>query len=291
MILSFIPALSAFAHNDRPDLFLWSEAGLLTDLPSAFHSLRTISRISDCEFIVELQIRHSGYRGFAKVDETLPLGFEAFECMSSKGIFSFTEGSVKVLWMQLPKDGKLLVRYRIKATQVKTGEYSIEGKYSYEKNARLEVGATGKNNFRYNMPLKKQETADPTKQKEWMYQDLMAEGDALIISGKFETALRVFQEAASLKPGESTPEAKIVFIRKKQKEHRLSQTAEETTRLRENEYHLLIHEAGHFFKKADYANAYKLFKHALRVKPDGVEAKTHLEKIERQQMATDPKRR
>ena len=84
-------------------------------------------------FTVELSINKGGASGFAKIMETLPLGFVAEEVDAFGGIFSFQDGKVKILWMTMPASSEIKVKYKVTAGMDMSGTQNIEGFFSYLK--------------------------------------------------------------------------------------------------------------------------------------------------------------
>jgi hypothetical protein len=82
------------------------------------------------EVTVEVSITKEDVSGFAKVQQTLPVGFTA-EVIDAKGAtFSFKENTVKFIWMALPADREFTISYKLKTTTDIIGEFSIGGKFS-----------------------------------------------------------------------------------------------------------------------------------------------------------------
>jgi hypothetical protein len=99
------------------------------------------------EITVEMLVRKKDLNKFAKIEEQLPAGFRAVEGNSNGGMFSFSQGTVKLLWMNLPPDQEFLVSYKIIPDPGKTLEdLSIRGSFSYiTGNQTKSVGIVEKN--------------------------------------------------------------------------------------------------------------------------------------------------
>lgn len=83
------------------------------------------------EITVEVIILKEDVTGFAKVQQTLPVGFTA-EVVDAKGAtFSFKENTVKFIWMALPADKEFTITYKLKTTQDIVGKFTIGGKFSF----------------------------------------------------------------------------------------------------------------------------------------------------------------
>jgi hypothetical protein len=84
------------------------------------------------EFIVRLLVYKKEMNKFAKIEEQIPEGFEAKSIDSKEGIFTYKDGLVKFVWMNLPKEPAFVVSYRlIPLTSKSTSEVAIKGQLSY----------------------------------------------------------------------------------------------------------------------------------------------------------------
>lgn len=84
------------------------------------------------EFVVELTINKGATSGFAKLQQDLPDGFTAVDKSDNNGgSFTFTNQSVKLIWMSLPSEKEFKVRYTVKVPQGMNGDRVIGGKFSY----------------------------------------------------------------------------------------------------------------------------------------------------------------
>lgn len=87
--------------------------------------------ISHRELTVTVRINKSNVTGFARVMETMPAGFTPEEMDKGTAAYSFVDNQVKFVWMSIPKDPVVEVKYRIKVDPEITGEYLINGEFSY----------------------------------------------------------------------------------------------------------------------------------------------------------------
>ncbi len=83
------------------------------------------------EFIVELTIEKGTTGGFAKLQQELPPGFTAIEDKNNGASFTFSNKTVKFIWMALPNDAEFKVSYKVKVDAGISGEQNIAGKFSY----------------------------------------------------------------------------------------------------------------------------------------------------------------
>ncbi len=84
------------------------------------------------EFTVSLLVKKNHLDKFAKIEEYLPAGFRAVEGDSKDGIFSFSQGTAKILWMNLPPEPEFVVTYKIIPDPgKKLSDLNISGSFSY----------------------------------------------------------------------------------------------------------------------------------------------------------------
>ena len=86
------------------------------------------------EFTVEINIKKEGTKGFALIQETLPIGLTAMPLKNQGGTFSFADGVMKIIWDNLPADENINVSYRVSVAETATGSKTISGSYSYIEN-------------------------------------------------------------------------------------------------------------------------------------------------------------
>jgi chemotaxis protein histidine kinase CheA len=93
---------------------------------------------SGSEFLVELSVEKPGLTGFAKLEQSLPSGFEATAEQTANATFSFKGRKVKFLWMALPNADTFTVSYKVKVDATLTGNQILEGKFAYIKDNATE---------------------------------------------------------------------------------------------------------------------------------------------------------
>lgn len=84
------------------------------------------------QYEITLRVKKGDLSRFAKIEEQVPTGYRAIEGNSQNGIFSFSQGVAKILWMNLPTGSEFIVSYNI----IPDPGYSIEnmnlmGTFSY----------------------------------------------------------------------------------------------------------------------------------------------------------------
>ena len=84
------------------------------------------------EFTVEISIKKGDVDGFAKLQEDLPEGFTAEEGNSAGASFTFSNQSVKFIWMALPGNTDIKVSYKVKVdSKTDFGDKTIAGRFAY----------------------------------------------------------------------------------------------------------------------------------------------------------------
>lgn len=97
------------------------------------------------EFTVELLVHKDGMKGFARVQEILPVGLTAMSLDNKGGTFSFLDQKVKIIWDNLPADEDIKVSYRVSVSDNVSGPITITGSFSYVENddpKKAEIPAT-----------------------------------------------------------------------------------------------------------------------------------------------------
>ncbi len=131
------------------------------------------------EITVELLVKKNHLDKFAKIEEYLPQGFRAVEGQSDGGMFSFSQNTVKLLWMNLPPEEQFTVTYKIIPEPGKSlADLNISGTFSYitgnqsktlavvEKNFNLAETETGEDTTTIRQGKQQQQTQPETGIKE-----------------------------------------------------------------------------------------------------------------------------
>ncbi len=133
-MINIIPDPSV-AENDRIDIADFQVIALSED-ENSFRTMEVVRnepvKISAFEYSVELNVKKGDLSKFAKIEEYIPQGFRAVEGESQNGIFSFNQGVVKILWMNLPEEPQFTVSYRIVPDPGKSVDnFNASGTFSY----------------------------------------------------------------------------------------------------------------------------------------------------------------
>ncbi|MFW5781608.1 MAG: hypothetical protein ACOCXD_03500, partial [Bacteroidota bacterium] len=87
------------------------------------------------EVLVNVLIHKEDKKRFAKIEETVPPGFTAVEQEKKDAIFTFKDGMVKFLWMNLPLEPYFVVSYKlIPLNSRQVSQPDINGTFSFIEN-------------------------------------------------------------------------------------------------------------------------------------------------------------
>jgi hypothetical protein len=170
------------------------------------------------ELIVRLLVYKKGMNKFAKIEEQIPAGYEAKSMETKEGIFTFKDGLVKFVWMNLPAESGFVVSYRLVPSSNKSpGNVSIKGQLSYIDEGR---------NIVVDIVQKDVDLANVNEQN--VEQFLSSIGSAKTVTALTETTSETKQEPTPIKevtitgkdetkkteeqPGKSTEEKKVTPV-------------------------------------------------------------------------------
>ena len=89
-------------------------------------------KTSPFEYTVELNVKKGDLSKFAKIEEYITEGYRVVEGESKNGIFSFNQGVVKILWMNLPEEPEFTVSYKVVPDPGENiEEFEANGNFSY----------------------------------------------------------------------------------------------------------------------------------------------------------------
>lgn len=96
------------------------------------------------EFLVEITISKGDIEGFARFEQSLPVGFTAVGRETVNGKFEFTDQKVKITWMRVPFDREFVISYAIQVDPTISGSFDFEGKFSFIKENAVQAAAVPK---------------------------------------------------------------------------------------------------------------------------------------------------
>lgn len=83
------------------------------------------------EYVVNILVNKGNKEKFAKIQETVPVGYTATNIESKDAIFTFKDQTVKLLWMNLPTDPYFVVSYKLIPNEGVTEVPNLNGTFSY----------------------------------------------------------------------------------------------------------------------------------------------------------------
>lgn len=115
-------------------------------------------------------------------------------------------------------------------------------------------------------------------QKDALYNDYMAKGGLSFGTGEYQSALGYYQNALSVKPGDSAAQSKISEIQQILDD---IANADAMNLANKNKFDALIRDADGYFANEGYLNAKKTYEEALKIDPSSSYAKTQVKECER----------
>jgi cell division septation protein DedD len=104
--------------------------GLGQEDGSSLSISRTIEKVGERQYRVEVTLQKGGLKGYAKLEEMIPKGFVASKEKTRGASYIFQDGKAKFIWMEFPKNKEFQVIYKLIQKQSEAGEYKIDGRLS-----------------------------------------------------------------------------------------------------------------------------------------------------------------
>ena len=83
------------------------------------------------EFDVNITINKSAIKGFAKYQQTMPEGVEITNLEGQGATFTFSDQTIKYIWMSLPESESYTISYHVKIKDAGLSSIIIGSKFSY----------------------------------------------------------------------------------------------------------------------------------------------------------------
>ncbi|MFN3917334.1 MAG: SPOR domain-containing protein [Flavobacteriales bacterium] len=84
------------------------------------------------DFMISLTIDKGSEKGFGRLKEDVPAGFNAVQVNNQGAVFKFSDESVKFLWSQLPESKQFELKYKLMPVSATDGQKNIGGVFSAE---------------------------------------------------------------------------------------------------------------------------------------------------------------
>lgn len=93
---------------------------------------REIINVNSTEVLVKLTVDNAaGLKGFAKLEDVIPMGFNVKLVQSKGASFSFINQKVRILWLEMPNDPIFSCSYKIIKAEADANSIDLEGLFSY----------------------------------------------------------------------------------------------------------------------------------------------------------------
>lgn len=86
------------------------------------------------EITVELKITGGSVKGFAKLTDRFPQGIIAESVELGDATFTFSNGVLKVIWLDFPQEKSFSIKYKLKVGPAAPDQFDIGGKFSFLEN-------------------------------------------------------------------------------------------------------------------------------------------------------------
>ncbi len=97
------------------------------------------------EFEVTVHFSKGAVTGFAKYQQTMPAGVEVEMIEGSNATFTFSNQTIKFIWMVLPESEEFDIKYKVKVTDPNLTAIIMDGKFSYlDENQRMSYDVPAK---------------------------------------------------------------------------------------------------------------------------------------------------
>lgn len=88
--------------------------------------------------VIEIKLSKGSLSGFARLQQPFPDAINVKAIESAGADFSFSEGKLNIIWLNLPSQSELVLKYELTADQRVKGDFTLEGRFSYIVNSERE---------------------------------------------------------------------------------------------------------------------------------------------------------
>lgn len=110
-------------------------ASSLRSLPNGFSFTLDApeSVVAGNDFEVTITFRKGELNDYSRFSQDLPAGFTARNIVTPNGDFTFTEQRVRIIWLKLPEEPEIIVRYAVDVHERLSGKLELSGTFAYVK--------------------------------------------------------------------------------------------------------------------------------------------------------------
>jgi len=113
-------------------LFLILFSGLILHAQDVKLDINSPSEITAGEpVVIEIKLSKGTLSGFARLQQPFPEAIRVKAIESAGADFSFSEGKLNIIWLNLPNQSDLVLKYELTADQRVKGDLNLEGRFSY----------------------------------------------------------------------------------------------------------------------------------------------------------------
>ncbi len=101
---------------------------------------RTITKLNDDHYLIELDLYKDGIKGFAKVEEYIPAGMNAEAVHNARSVFTQIDDKVKFVWFSIPEEERITLTYElfsdgpVDESILVDDKISVSGEFTYLRN-------------------------------------------------------------------------------------------------------------------------------------------------------------
>ncbi len=81
--------------------------------------------------VIYIHISKSKLTGFARLQQNFPLAIGVTKDDPGGGDYSFKNGNMNIIWLNLPKRDEIVIRYYLETDKTVKGDFDLSGKFSY----------------------------------------------------------------------------------------------------------------------------------------------------------------
>lgn len=120
-----------------------------TDPDAKVFCSRTFLKGSN-DVTVDVKIKKSDIKGFAKYQDYLPEGYQAKQGKTNGSSFSVSDGKIKFVWVSLPLEEELSISYILeKISDNASNNISLNGEFSYLENDQTKKAKTNSDSYTF----------------------------------------------------------------------------------------------------------------------------------------------